>query len=143
LENYKSIDLDYLIAVYLKECKQEVEEQVLVSEVLTVVEKLYCNEGLEINDVSFERDIKDNWISPEIVSSLKRLKRSGLVNFILETDNVFFCFKETEKKNCPSKKIIPSHEGSLGKETVSIIKKILKEVIKKGNENVRYQESSF
>jgi len=102
------IDLDYLIALYLQRKAKPVGEQELMRD-MVIFAKNAWGLGFEV-EVSFQENAVGDLVSPEIVSSLRRLRQSGLAKF----DKSLFSFVKPAKSNDPRAAILPSHRRHIG-----------------------------
>ena len=110
-----SLDLDYLVAVYLRAKAEPVEMWTLVPELHDIVLVLW-ERGFEI-DVSFHKEIRGSSASLEIRSSLGRLAQSGLVFW----DGFRAWFAEPPESDRNRLSVLPSHEVLLGAEACRIV----------------------
>ena len=120
------IDPDYVVALYLQNRVDSVPEQCMMRELVKIVKKLW-EMDYEV-EVSFHENAAGDLVSPEIVSSLHRLRQSGLVEFNGAPSRITFKFIEPTKNGDPRADILPSHSRSLGRQVDGRIQHILQDL---------------
>ena len=103
-----AVDPDYFVALYLEHKADIVGEQTLMRELSDAADRLW-NNNVELN-VSFQEDVKGQLVSPEIVSSLKRLRQSRFVTISVLDLEVGFRFVRLLEGRQIS--ILRAHRGS-------------------------------